>query len=207
MSKNLEQTETASLVLYTAQASTSAVFNTQLTWSNIQFRKIIGDVMYNKYDTFNLVLHTIASASTSVAFNTAALAAATIDDRNILIAMTGPAWLNNSYSWLNQTNTASSIMGNFQIGVGVAGGIGAPQTTVYPQINVNTFSKTGSDSFDIGISYKRIIPNATTSSYDVGGVTNGIQTAFPNFVFIFDIVGATVSNNYLMDIHGNKVFR
>lgn len=203
---NLEQTETASLVLYTSQASTTDIFNTQLTWTNIQLRKIIGDVMYEKYDTFNLVLHTITSASTSVAFNTAALAAATIDDRNILIAMTGPAWLNNSYSWLNQTNTAISIMGNYQIGVGVAGGIGAPQTTVYSQINVNTFSKNAS-TFDIGISYKRIIPNPTTLSYDTGGATNGIQTPFPNFVFIFDIVGATLSKQYLMDIHGQRIFR
>jgi len=203
---NLEQTETASLVLYTSQASTSAVFNTQLTWNNIQLRKIIGDVMYEKYDSFNLVLHTIASTSTSIAFNTAALAAGTIDDRNILIAMTGPAWLNNSYSWLNQTNTAESIMGNYQIGVGAAGGIGPPQTTIYPLININTFSKNAS-TMDIGISYKRIIPNATTLSYDVGGATNGIQTAFPNFVFIFDIVGATLSKNYLMDIHGQRIFR
>ena len=205
MSKNLEQIETASLVLYTSQASTSTVFNSQLTWTNIQFRSIIGNVMYDKYDTFNLVLHTIAASSTSVAFNTAALAAATIDDRNILISMTGPAWLNNSYSWLNQTNTASSIMGNFQIGVGAAGGNGGPQTTIYPQININTFSKNAS-TMDIGISYKRIIPNATTLSYDVGGATNGIQTAFPNFVFIFDIVGATLSKDYLMDIHGRKIF-
>lgn len=203
---NLEQTETASLVLYTSQASTTADFNTNLTWNNIQLRKIIGNVMYEKYDTFNLVLHTIASASTSVAFNTAALAAATIDDRNILIAMSGPSWLNNSYSWLNQTNTSTSILGNYQIGVGVAGGIGGPQTTVYPQININTFSKDAS-TFDINISYKRIIPNPTTLSYDTGGATNGIQTPFPNFVFIFDIVGATLSKQYLMDIHGQRIFR
>jgi hypothetical protein len=192
MSKNLEQAETAALVLYTDQ-STRSVFNTQYNWSNVQFRKILGDELYEKYDSFNLVLHTIASASTSVAFNTAALAAATIDDRNVLISITGPAWKNNSYVYKNQTNTSTSIIGNYLINVGVAGGIGPPMTTVYPQININTFGKSGSDSFDLGIALTRIVLNPATQSYACGGATNGIQTDFPNFCFIFDIVGAELS--------------
>lgn len=190
MSKDLEQLETAALVLYSDQ-STSSVFNTQYTWSNVQLRKIIGDVLYEKYDSFNLVLHTIASTSTSIAFNTAALTAATIDDRNVLISITGPAWKNNSYVLKNQTNTSTSIIGNYQIAVGAAGGIGPPMTTVYPQININTFTK--SESIEIGIALTRIVLNPTTQSYACGGATNGIQTAFPNFCFIFDIVGAELS--------------
>ncbi|NDB58359.1 hypothetical protein EB001_07925 [bacterium] len=198
-----ESIQTASLVLYTAQASSALVSNTQLIWNNINLRKICGDNMYEKYNTFNLVLHTISTTSTSVAFNTAALTAASIDDRNILLAITGPAWLNNSYVWLNGTNTNTSIMGNYQISVGAAGGNGPPTTTVYPQVNVNTFAKSAA-SFDIGISYKRIIPNATTGSYNVAGIVNGITTQWPDMVFIFDIIGVELAKpkNELLDIHG-----
>lgn len=184
--------KTASLVLYTAQANTKLVSNTILTWKNINLRKICGDVMYEKYNTFNLVLHTISTQATSAAFNTQAQTSLQIDDRNILINMSGLAWENNSYSFLDGCDTISSILGNYQITVST-GTQGPPTTQTYSNININTFGKSAA-STDITIFYTRIVPNATTNSYAVAGNVNGITTAWPEMVFIFDIVGCELAS-------------
>lgn len=190
MSQNIIQCASPNLVLYTDQASTSAVFNTQWTWTNILLRQIIGDDMYEKYDTFNIVLNSAMSTSTSAAFNTAAITAAATDDRSVIFSLTGPAWQNSSYSWKNKTNTSTAPLGNYDIPTGTT--IGQPAQLRYSQMNVNTFAKSG-NSFDLNISLTRVIKNATTNSYACGGATNGIQQNFPNFAFFFVIIGADLS--------------
>lgn len=188
--------KTASLVLFGSQSNLASQNNTINTWNNINFRNLMGDDMYDKYDNFNLILTNISQQSTGNVFWQQGVAAATADDTNLLITVRGLSWLNNSFGVQTQDNTTNCVMGCYTIPLIVATGgpiYGFPNSRDYSGTNVHTFSKTAST--DITIQFKRAVPNVGAAySYDCGlGAPNGISVNFPNMTFTFDIIGCDLS--------------
>ena len=66
---------------------TSNAMNTSFTWTNINLRTLLGDI-FDKYDRFLLLLQNISNASPS------ATPGAAVDDRAILINMSGLSFIN-----------------------------------------------------------------------------------------------------------------
>ena len=85
---------------------TSNTMNTSFTWTNINFRTLLGD-MFDKYDRFMLLLQHI---SNSIPIGTNAIQGTALDDRAILINMSGLSFLNSNYNQKFQSNTGSVIV-------------------------------------------------------------------------------------------------
>jgi hypothetical protein len=82
---------------------TSNSINTIFTWNNINLRSLLGD-MFDKYDRFLLLLQNISNASPSATPGDA------VDDRAILMNMSGLSFINSNYVQTFQSNTGSVII-------------------------------------------------------------------------------------------------
>jgi hypothetical protein len=166
----------ASLILKTSDLTANSItsigesnqYMTKMTWYNINIRTLLGD-MYDDYDQFNLCLNTFASA---VVNGGAGVVGASLDDRALLLKMSGLPFLNQTYDVAKGHNTSSTYMGSIYF------------TTTYSSwelffgSNIATFGK-NQDLVNITITYERILDGALPTT----------ANAFPSSVFIFDIIG------------------
>lgn len=165
--------QTASLVLRTFdltvntsnQYGTVDQFGTSFTWNNINLRVLLGD-MYDKYDRFNLNLNTIATGVPAANIGT------TGDDRCCYVTMSGLPWVNNTYNQQSGSNNNSSVIATFLF---------SQNTQAYQYYygnNTSTFRK-NQEMVNLNISFLKIST----------GLTPATLNAFPQMIFIFDIVG------------------
>jgi hypothetical protein len=152
------------------------------TWNNINLRTLLGD-MYDKYDLFNICLNTISTAGAGA--NTAllgGLAATAADNLNVVVKLSGLPFINQTYSVKNGCNTGVCPISTFLFAnSGTANNI--TTTQLFFSNNCYTFGKS-QQSCNLTIQYARIVDDALPTT------TN----AYPNMIFIFDIVGVSKDN-------------
>jgi hypothetical protein len=183
--------ESASLVLrvgdLTANATTSVgtsdQYYTNMTWSNINLRTLLGAV-YDKYDTFALVPVSFQSAVAGATIG------ATNDDRTVSINIAGLPFINNNYNSATKTNQNSAVIytTRFIVSASIASTMGG---------TVLTFAK-NQELVNLNIFYQRISVNA--GSYNVT-----TTLAFPHMIFVFNIYGITKSNR-VEDLNTSRLF-
>ena len=108
---NMYNEEVASLVLRvgdltansTNAVGTSNQFHTNMTWSNINLRTLLGP-MYEKYDSFNLVPTSYQSTVADGGIGGSS------DDRCVSINISGLPFSNNVYNSATKTNQNSSVI-------------------------------------------------------------------------------------------------
>lgn len=169
--------ECATLVLNTMDLSiagnsvgTSNTSLTQHTWLNVSVRDIVGDVMYKKYDKFNIILieniQTVMVTGTTFPSN---------NDKVCLVYMSGLNFINASYSAVGKNQTGQALIGFLQASA-MTPAIGVGQQYFN---NYNTFTK-NSMNVDLTITLRRVLDGAiatTTAQY------------FPEQSYIFKIYG------------------
>ena len=160
---------------------TSNSINTIFTWTNINLRTLLGD-MFDKYDRFLLLLQNISNASPS------ATPGAAVDDRAILINMSGLSFINSNYVQKFQSNTGSVIICPY-----IMSGTNA-QSQIYNNFAVATFIKQN-DIVNISINYTRIEDDVALST------TN----AYGHVCFIFNIVG--IEEYRVKDVMNNRLLK
>jgi hypothetical protein len=177
----------ASLVLSTNNGTTNAS-RTSTTWSNINLRSLLGD-MYDKYDTFNLCLNTVATGVSQSYYN------ASPNDLQVLLRIQGLPFLNNTYNIGNTYNANNNIctIGTFTFNTTTL----IPYSTFTGTIAVNTANLTVSAGtyLPIGSSFQFFDPN--TSAFNTKTITSQNNTTTYAFG---GAIGASGVNNVPMSI-------
>jgi hypothetical protein len=152
------------------------------TWNNINLRTLLGD-MYDKYDLFNICLNTISTAGAGANGTLLGGAVATAaDNLNVVVKLSGLPFINQTYSVKNGCNTSVCPISTFLFAnSGTANNI--TTTQLFFSNNCYTFGKS-QQSCNLTIQYGRILDDALPTT------TN----AYPNMIFIFDIVGVSKDN-------------
>jgi hypothetical protein len=151
---------------------------TDIIFFNVNLRRIVGDVIWDKYDYFNITCVNMQNSSI-ISYNPPTDA----NSRAGLCLMNGLEWVGNS----NQTNS-TSLNGYATIAVGVLGDVqlfnGFNQFT-------NTFKK-GKSNVDINIKYVKgtdLTPlNLATAGNNTYQSNIGTGAYFPHQVYQFCIV-------------------
>lgn len=171
----MEQIQKATLVLKTctlepyAQTAKGTVngTNTSITWNNINFRLLLGD-MYDKFDNFNLQLVNITSDDNRTG---ELLSGNTVSDRIVSVNLSGLNFLNQTYD-SNTNNMGSKVV--------IATYALYKDFSQNYSNNIVTFAK-GNEMCNLTIHYTRILddqPPDCLASLD-----------FPQMVFMFNIYG------------------
>ena len=178
--------ELACLVLKTNVLTTNGTTNafgsgnstlSSFTWTNINLRTLLGD-MFNKYDRYLLLLQNISQALAG--------AISTVDDKAILINMSGLSFVNSTYIQKLQSNSGGLIVCPFII---LASGV---QSLLYNNLPVSTFIKQN-DIVNISINYTRIKDDVAPT------------TTMPHMCFIFNIVG--LEEYRIKDFMNNRLLK
>ena len=178
--------EIACLVLKTNVLTTNGTMNdygvgnstlTSFTWTNINLRTLLGD-MFNKYDRYLLLLQNISHALAGTI--------STVDDKAILINMSGLSFVNSTYIQKLQSNSGALIVCPF---IFVASNV---QSQSYNNFAVSTFIKQN-DIVNISINYTRIKDDAAPT------------TTYPHVNFIFNIVG--IEEYRVKDVMNNRLLK
>jgi hypothetical protein len=148
------------------------------TWNNINLRTLLGD-MYDKYDLFNICLNTITTASCAVQYGNS------VDDRNVILKLSGLPFVNQTYSVKQGCNTISCPIASFLFPTFIATGVTATQ--YFYSNNCYTFGKS-QQSCNLTLQYGRVIDDALPLA------TANTNKEFPQVVLIFDIVGVSKDN-------------
>ena len=162
-----KQSECASFVLRTSDATISDTNLTRHTWSNISLRTLLGD-MYDKYDTFMLKPVYIGSASPL-----ALQSGINVDDRMLVFNIQGLPFTNNLNS-TTLTKLPTCVFGALTLRVVL-------QTSVNGGIPL-TFGKY-QEQTDITIFYNRISKNPN------GNYQLQTTNPYPHMIFSFQIYG------------------
>jgi hypothetical protein len=160
--------QNASLIL----KSCDAIYDTSkvnITWNNINLRTLLGD-MYDQFDMFNLCLNTV-SHSNSALTN----ANTNIDQRNVILNVSGLPWINQTYNTSYLSNTSSVVLGTFLFGT-----TGTVSSQYFYSSNISTFGK-NQELVNLTLSYSKITDNLQPAT--------GGGEVFPHIVLIFDIFG------------------
>ena len=94
--------ENCNFTLRSVNATTTETNNTGFTWSNIDMRKVLGQ-LYDKHDTFRIILTSVCSKNQS-----------TITDNNdscLVINMAGLPFERNTYNYVTKTESTSAVIG------------------------------------------------------------------------------------------------
>jgi hypothetical protein len=146
---------------------TSNALNTELRFSSISLKNILGD-LYDKYDSFNISLTSVTVAQSAATYGVG-------NNTLIQLYMSGPAFKqSNTYSNITRTSQTSAFMGHFQLPVWVAN---SSSVLTFNNSFCNTFDKFG-DFVDITLTLR-----SPTGALQVP--TN----AYPLMVYNFTIVG------------------
>lgn len=166
----------AALILKTSDLTVNSItsigeanqYMTSMTWYNINLRTLLGD-MYDDYDIFNLSFNTFTSAVVGSGAN---LAGASLDDRALLVKVSGLPFLNQTYDVAKCHNTSSTYMGSIYL-------LSAQSSwEIFNGSNLATFGK-NQELVNITITYERVIDGALPTTVN----------AFPTSVFFFSIIG------------------
>lgn len=155
-----------------------------LTWNNVNFRQLVGDAFYNKYNKFHIRLNTFMIGQTS----TAILATQTIasaDARSVDIYLSGLPWDPAPYNQGSSTKSGSRVQivslvlpvlpTTAGIGVGLSANYANGQAPSY------TFSKP-TDSQNITI---QMVTASTQTAY----IPASAPLLYGHTDFIFEIQG------------------
>ena len=160
-----------------------------LTWKGVNLRLLMGNDIFNKYETFNLYLYQISqgqgiSGTTPLSSSSFSL---------VDIKMGGLPWLNNSYNVATRTNSHEAFLTSYLLNNSPSIGIGIVTPLFNPSIV--TFCK-GSDIVDINITMRKTLdreyPLATGN------------TAFGTFNFMFKIYGIPTKETIITN--GLRIF-
>jgi len=155
----------------TTNVGVSNSMGTDMTFYNINMRTLLGDI-YDKFEYFNLQLKQI---STGVA---ASAAGTVLDDRNILVYMSGLPFVNQTYSQKTGYNTTDVLLTNFNQTISVS--------TNYVVNNNKSFTFAKNEEVcSLRIYYKRVLDDAIPTT----------AVAFPKTIFMFEIVGIDKAPN------------
>ena len=94
----------------TANGFTNAV-RSQMTWNNINLRTLLGP-LYDKYDTFNLCLNSIACGNPALDLGVL-YGDNDVDNLHHLVNISGLPFINSTYSQTTNRNTTSAVLGVF----------------------------------------------------------------------------------------------
>jgi hypothetical protein len=169
--------EVATLILNTADLTTTQTqtgikntANTQQTWNNINLKDVMGQQMYEKYDTFNIILveniMTVLTAGTTFATN---------NEKVNMLMMSGLNFRNGCYSTVTKTQTSSVCIG-FLMGTSMSTTVGVGQQYFN---NYNTFGK-HTMTTDLTISMMKV-NNGLLATTSAGSL--------PDQSFLFKIYG------------------
>ena len=160
-----------------------------LTWKNINLRMLMGNDIFNKYETFNLYLYQISQGSGLSGTETMNTNSYHLVD----IKMKGLPFLNNTYNVATGLNTNEAFLTSYVLNNGSTAHTG----TVTPLFNpsILTFSK-GCDIVDINITMTKTLDR----KYPLA--TN--NTAFGTFIFMFKIYGIPTKENIITN--GLRIF-
>jgi len=165
--------ENATLVLKTSDATISQYANTLNTWSNINLRNLMGN-MYEKYETFNLCLISIFTATASSTLGN------TTNDLNVVVNLSGLPFINQTYNTKTGNNESTSIITVFNFNRSSWANV------YYSEDNYLTFGKS-QDLCDITINLTQISGATVTSS-----------VSYPNVIYKFSIIGVPNQNDKLL---------
>ena len=171
----MEQIQTAKLILKTctlepdAQTSKGTInqFNTEITFNNINFRLLLGD-MYEKFDNFNIQLVNITSDDNRTG---ELISGNSVSDRIVSVNLRGLNFLNQTYD--SNTNLVGTS-------VSLATYVLYDELSKNYTNNIATFTK-GNEVCNLTIYFKRVLDDAfpnCQSSLD-----------FPQMIFLFNIYG------------------
>ena len=164
---------------YIKSNGTCNKFRTSFTWNSINLRTLLGD-MYNEYELFNLCLNSITTSMPIDDITTCP------DNLAVRVNMSGLPFINQTYDVGTGHNQISTDLGTFMFENSVA------SHQLYYGTSIATFGK-NQEQCNITISYKRILDDkdpALDASVPYSGI-DAIVSAYPQAVFIFDIVGVT----------------
>lgn len=174
----MEQIQTAKLVLKshslpingTNSKGSTNQFKTIMTWNNINFRLLLGD-MYDKFDNFNIQLVNIGSDDDRVLNNGVYINEAGVDhsDRIVSINMSGMNFLNATYDATTNNIGTKATLTTYDFYKDFARDIHG---------SIFTFTK-GNDVCNITIEYLDVYTDSSPAT----------ASSFPNMVFIFNIYG------------------
>ena len=157
-------------------AGSSNTYMSQLTWTNIDLRSILGD-MYYKYDKFNLCLTTLGcdAVSASIALN--GYANNSYDNLYASVNISGLPWINQTYNQATNHNRGLVPIALYQFPATV----NQANLTNYNNPRFVTFGKS-QDTCNITIQFNRIIDDNLC-------VCGGVVYTFPLTTFLFSIYG------------------
>jgi hypothetical protein len=180
----------ATLVLRAFDISTASSIGftnttrTEMTWNNINLRTLLGD-MYDKFDTFNICLNSIACGPPPADLG-GTYGDSDIDNLQHLINISGLPFINQTYSQPSNCNTSSAIVGVFLYPSATAN-VGY---RVYNDSGVLTFGK-NQEQCNISIRHTRVYDNLEPDT----------TLAFPTTTYIFSIVGVDKKS----DTNGSRI--
>lgn len=147
--------------------ATANAKNTQVTWNNVNLSQALG-TLYNKYNTFNLILKTVVIPAGSVNI-------ASTNDYIISYYLTGLNIKNGTYDYSFGSQTSRAYLGTTQLASSTAAPNSASVT--YTALMPITFTK--AELANLTIYIKGIDGNDVGSTLPAG------------FTFVFQIVGVS----------------
>ena len=175
------------------QYGTIANNRCNLTWKNINVRRVLGE-MYDKYETFNMYLYQI---NQSAAFSS--LPPSTNNQLLVDVRIKGLQFLNNTYNVKSCNKTNLAYLTSYVLNNTASDGLG----TITPLYNpiVLTFGK-NAECVDITIemksTYKQDYPAI------VGPVNQGPPNSLGTFIFMFKFYGI-LSKDKNVIINGSRM--
>lgn len=152
--------------------------NNSFDFLNINLRTIIGNDMFNKYDTFNISLQSIFSGATSSTYlNQNA-------DSFVNIVMSGLPFLNSTYDYITKNNTSETHLVTYEF----------PLKADFTQSNVFYYTNKHSGSAD----FQRPSGNVDINIRLASVITNEKAFSlnpFPQMNFFFTITGVLLSDH------------
>ena len=203
--------ETATLILNTFDISTSTTpgdfydvtvdkqYGTiannccNLTWKNINMRRVLGE-MYDKYETFNIYLYQIVQSS---AFSS--LPPSTNNQLLVDVRIKGLQFLNNTYNVKSSNNTNLAYLSPYVLNNIASDGLGTMTPLYNPTIL--TFGKSA-ECVDITIDMK----SANIQGYPaiVAQENQGPPSSLGTFIFMFKIRGTSIREKQI-NINGSRM--
>ncbi len=161
-------TKSVKLTLRTSDAVNKGTGNMSGTWKNVDFPNILGHMM-EEFTEFNLCLQ-------SVVQNNAGAVGSTVEDTFVQLSLTGPPFVNQSYSYATRTNNAAGLFPVFEL-------LPAPIEQTKFDNGVCTFTSCRVENV----------------SFNIIRVVDGLQassTALLNATFLFYIYGVESSRTH-----------
>ena len=175
------------------QYGTIANNRCNLTWKNINMRRVLGE-MYDKYETFNMYLYQI---NQSASFSS--LSPSTNNQLLVDVRIKGLSFINSTYNIVSRNNTNTAHMTSYVLNNTASNGLGIITPLYNPTIL--TFGK-NAEYVDITIemksTYKQDYPTI------VEPVNQGPPNSFGTFIFMFKFYGI-LSKDKNVIINGSRM--